>query len=509
LSHSARSDASEPPDRTEVFDAAVIGAGVVGAAIARTLGRFAGSFAVIESAHDVGTAASARNSGVIHAGINCLPGTLRARFCMEGRALLQRWCDELNVPYSICGKLVVARSPNEIAGLERLRDHGEANGVPALRIISGAEVEKLQPGIECVAALHVPTSGIVSPYALTIAMAEDAAVNGVRFFLGYEATTIDPVEDGFEIGTTRGPIRARYLINSAGIHAGRVARMVDPGAPDVHPCAGEYLVLDRQVGERISMSVYPAPAVDNASLGVHITPTTEGNVLLGPSSEYVSDPETVRCTRATTDRLLEEARVMWPELPAHLVIGAYAGVRSKLTAPDVGGFSDFVFRQTPEHPGAIHLLGIESPGLTAAPAIARHVVEAMLMPEARLARRPAAERQTRPWPTRFDDLSETEKVRLVSEDPDYGDIVCRCEGVTKRELLRAIDNPLGVRTLSGIKFRSRASMGRCSGGYCLPRIVEILQEERGWAPDDFTLRGPESPAFAGRLLEDDHVGSRS
>ena len=196
---------------------------------------------------------------------------------------------------------------------------------------------------------------------------------------------------------------------------------------------------------------------------------------------------------------------MWPDLPTNLVIGAYAGLRSKLTSPESGGFSDYVFRTTADHPQAIHLLGIESPGLTAAPALGEFVVSDLLPPEAGLKPKPEREILVRRWPDRFDELPEPEKERLVAENPDHGEIVCRCEGVTKAEILHALDNPLGVSTLSGIKFRTRASMGRCSGGYCIPRIVEILQEERGWSPDDFQLRGPDSPAFAGRLLEEDHV----
>jgi glycerol-3-phosphate dehydrogenase len=489
----------------EAFDVVVIGAGVVGSAIARWLSRFDGSFAVLEKKHDVGMAASVRNSGVIHAGINCLPGTLRARFCMEGRELLQDWSRQLNVPFIICGKLVVARSEDELPGLMQLMKHGEANGVVDLRMVSGTDAAELQPGIECIAALHVPTSGIVSPYALTIAMAEDAATHGVRFFLGTEVIGIEPESDAFAVTTTAGTVRGRVVVNSAGIHAGRVAQLLDPDAPNVYPCVGEYLILDKQVGEQLTMSIYPAPRTDNAGLGVHITPTMEGNVLLGPSSEYVLDPETTCCTRATTSRLLDETRIMWPGIPAHLVIGAYAGVRSKLTPAEVSGFSDYRFRRTPDHPKAIHLLGIESPGLTAAPAIAQYVVEELVRSEVAIEPKPREEIPVRRWPDRFEGLPETEKRRLVHENPDHGEIVCRCEGVTKRELLHALDNPLGVRTLSGIKFRSRASMGRCGGGYCLPRIVEILQEERGWTPDDFLLRGPESPAFAGRLLEDDHV----
>jgi glycerol-3-phosphate dehydrogenase len=191
-------------------------------------------------------------------------------------------------------------------------------------------------------------------------------------------------------------------------------------------------------------------------------------------------------------------------VPAHLVIGAYAGIRAKRTPPEVGGFGDFLIQRTPAADHVIHLIGIESPGLTAAPAIAEHIVHDIIGSAESLERKVASEWTGRPWPTRFDERSEADKERLVAEDPDHGDIVCRCEGVTKAEFLHALRNPLGVRTLTGIKFRCRATMGRCSGGYCVPRMIEILQEEHGWRPEDFVLRGPCSPAFAGSLIQEDH-----
>ncbi len=492
------------PGGGSMFDIVLIGAGVVGSAIARVLSQYRCSVAVIEKESDVGMAASSRNSGVIHAGINYAPDSLRARFCMQGRKLLLAWCDELNVPYKVCGKLIVASSEEEVPGLRRLQSTGEANGVQGLALIGPDGIAELQPGIQAAAALHVPSSGIVSPYAMTLAMAEEAAVNGVTFHLGCEGTQIRPVDGGYAVDTDRGTVSGRWVINSAGIHAGRLAQTIDPEAPDLYPCVGEYLILDKQVGESLAMSIYPAPPVGGAGLGVHITPTTEGNVLLGPSDEYVADPETTSCTGKTADQLLEEARSMWPALPGHLVIGAYAGIRAKLTSPSVGGFGDFLIRQTPNEDHVVHLIGIESPGLTTAPAIAEHVVHEILHVADPLVQKPLSEIVHRPWPTRFDDLSEEEKERLVAKDPNYGDIICRCEGVTKHELLHALHNPLGVKTLIGIKYRCRATMGRCSGGYCLPRMVEVLQEEHGWEPDDFVLRGPSSPAFAGRLIEERH-----
>jgi len=489
-------------DKTTSADVVIVGAGVVGTALAWHLSHWQLSVAVVEKGSDVGMAASSRNSGVIHAGINYAPDSLRARLCMAGRDLLMNWCDELNVPYVVCGKLVVASSKEEVPGLERLRELGEANRVPDLAMISGRRAAELQPGIEGIAALHVPSSGIVSPYALTLALAEEAAVNGVRFHLGCTAEGIRPVESSYAVDTDRGPIVGRWIINAAGIHAGSLAQTIDPEAPDLYPCIGEYLILDKQVGESIRMSVYPAPPVGGAGLGVHITPTTEGNVLLGPSDAYIEDPEATGCTGATADVLLHDSKVLWPDVPTNLVIGAYAGVRAKRTPPDVGGYADFLFRRTPGHEHVVHLIGIESPGLTAAPAIADHVIRGILAAEETIERKPETERMHRRWPTRFDELSEDEKQRLVADDPAHGEIVCRCEGVTKAEFLHALGNPLGVKTLTGIKFRCRASMGRCSGGYCLPRMVDILQEEFGWEPEEFLLRGPESPAFAGRVIEE-------
>jgi len=486
-------------------DVVIVGAGVVGSALAYVLSRFHCSVAVIEKEPDVGMGASSRNSGVIHAGLNYTPESLRGRFCMRGRELLMSWCDELNVPYKVCGKLIVASCEAEIKGLEKLRAMGESNGVPGMALVDSDEAAKLQPGIHAVAALHVPSSGIVSPYAFTLAMAEEAAANGVTFHLACKAERIRPSEGGAVVETDRGSIEGRFVINSAGIHAGRLAQTLDPDAPDLYPCIGEYLILDKQAGESLTMSVYPAPSVGGAGLGVHLTPTTEGNVLLGPSDEYVPDPEQTSCTGKTADRLLEEARTLWPSLPANLVIGAYAGIRAKRTPPDVGGFGDYLIRRSTAAECVIHLIGIESPGLTAAPALAEHIVHELLQISKSFDPIPSSARIHRPWPTRFDDLPEEEKQHLVAENPDHGDIICRCEGVTKAELLHAIQNPLGVRTLVGIKYRCRATMGRCGGGYCLPRLVEILRDECGWTLDDFVLRGASSPAFAGSLIGGPHA----
>ncbi|MEW5827128.1 MAG: NAD(P)/FAD-dependent oxidoreductase [Candidatus Bipolaricaulota bacterium] len=508
-SERARVASDRTGDAAGRFDVVVLGAGVVGCAVARWLGRETCSTAVLEKGSDVGGGASSRNSGVIHSGVNYTPGTRRATLCMEGRALLEAWCGELNVPIRRCGKLIVAQRESERPMLQRLLEQGQANGVPGVQIVTGAQAATLQPGIRCVAALHVPSTSIVSPYAATIAMAEDAASNGVHFFLDHRITEIEPDEEGFAVWTERGSFHARAIVNCAGIYASELARCLTPDAPPQYPCAGEYLLLDKQAGESLRMAVYPAPHAGGAGLGVHITPTTEGNVLLGPSNEYVEEVETDGTTQVVADTLLGEAKAMWPDVPERWVIGSYAGIRPKLTPPEIGGFSDYILLRTEAHPRALHLLGIESPGLTAAPALARLVVEDFLRPLLGFAPKPSADVRVRRWPTRFDELPEREKEHAVAENPDHGEIVCRCEGVTRAEVLHALDNPLRVRTLAGIKFRSRAMMGRCSGGYCLPRIVAMLQDEYGVRPEAIQLRGPSSPAFVGPLLEEGDPDARN
>ena len=479
-----------------IFDVVVIGGGVVGCAIARLLGRYQIRAALVEKESDVSMGASCRNSGVIHAGINYPPGSLRAKLCMEGRALLIDWCEELGVPYRITGKLVIALSRDQIADLEKLLVQGSENGVDGLRILERQEMESLQPGVQGIAALHVPTTGIVSPYALTIALAEDAATNGVAFFLDCEAHAIEHASNSYTVRTSSCVLTARCVVNASGIFADKLGQSLEGGIPAIYPCRGQYLVLDTTAGESLRMPIYPVPPRTSGGLGVHITPTVDGNVLLGPSAEYVDSRNTYACTREVLDGLQREAAMMLPCLSTSSVIASYSGLRAKLSPPEEGGYCDFFIAESRRYPGVINLIGLESPALTAAPAIAQLVLE-MIKPSINLEKKPAGMLHLRKWYERFDALPEEKKERLVKECPDYGEVICRCEGVTKHEVLQALRNPLGVKTLVGLKYRCRVMMGRCGGGYCLPRIVEILQEELKWEPHQILLRGKSSPVFAG------------
>jgi len=411
------------------------------------------------------------------------------------------WCIENHIPFSVPGKLVIAQQDSDKASLDRLRAWGESNGVPGLRQLSATDVEELQPGIRAVAGLHVPTSGIVSPYAATIAFAEDACTNRVRFFLGCEVATIERRHDVFLVKTSRGQLRSRWVINAAGLSADGIANGLDSNLPTVYPCRGEYIILDKEVGEDVRMLVYPVPPAKSGGLGIHVTPTVEGNVLVGPSAEYVTDGEDYACTGTVLKHLLHVAEGYWMDLPRDKIIGSYSGVRAKLTPQGIGGFSDFFIEESSQCPQLVNLLGLESPALTAAPAIARYVVEEIMAARETLSYKPEDSIVEYQWQKRFDDLSESEKQTLVRRHPDYGEIVCRCEGVTRYEVLQATRNVLGVKTLAGIKYRTRVMMGRCGGGYCLPRIVRLLQEEYNWRPSQFYLKSDRSPLFTGYVKD--------
>ncbi len=484
---------------TNFYDVIVIGAGVVGNAIARELSRFDIQAAVLEKELDVGGGTSSRNSGVVHSGIHYKPGTLRAKLDVQGNALMGPLCKELKVKIQYIGKLTVAQEEADVDTLHALKEQGEANGVPGLAILNREQMEKLQPGIGGIMALHSPSTGIICPYGLTIALAENAYANGVSYHLGQEVTGISRTAEGFEISTAKGEsFKSKVLINSAGLYSDAVCRMLGIDEYRIYPCRGEYLILDKRLGDSLSLLVYPAPHKGGAGLGIHLTNTVDGNILIGPSNEYVDEADDYASTAEIMTLLKEEGHELLPGISAADFIRNFSGLRAKQAPPSEGGFRDFVIESRKDIPGFINLVGIESPGLTSAPAIGlmvRNLVEELLpLP---LKNSFVAERKGRAG--FFFELSPEEKADLVAENPDYGEIVCRCEQITRKEVLDAIQNPLGIRTINGLKYRSRAMMGRCQGGFCLPRIVQILEKEFGYRPEDYLLQHASSPLFAGRV----------
>ncbi len=480
------------------FDAIIVGAGVVGCSIARELSRFKVRIAVLEKESDVGWGSSCRNSGVIHAGFNNQPGTLMAKYCEEGNQLFHSIAQELDVLFKKTGKLVVAKNNSEIAGLKKLKKQGERNGVKNLDIIDEQEIRKLEPNVRGVAALLSPETAITSPYLYTIALAENALKNGVHFYLNTEVENIEKKSSGeFVLKTQNKQFITDYLINSTGVYCDKIARMAGIDRYRIYPCRGEYYVLDKNASSLMNHLIYPVPHIEEGGLGIHLTPTVDGNVLIGPSNEYIDTNKrnNYAVTMEVLSKLCKEAQKFLPAISPKYFIRNYAGIRSKQTPPSQGGYRDYVIEESEEVPNMINLIGIESPGLTAAYPIAKEVV-AMIDKKEKLSTNPDFN-PYRKGILRFEEQDEETKRKLVEQDPDYGEVICRCEQVTKREILQAIDNPLGARSLISIKYRSRAMMGRCQGGYCQTRIMELLKEKYNYKWDDFLLRGSESYMLTG------------
>ena len=482
------------------YDVIVIGGGAVGCAVLRELSRYHLRVLLLEKESDLAEGVSKANSGVIHAGFNVPTGTLKARTNVDGLFDVYRLAEELHVPHRKTGKLVVSLDDEGRESLEALKAQGDRNGAPDLEILPATEFRRLEPLAAGHWALYSPHTGIISPYHFTVALAECAYQNGAEVLLEAEVTSISTNSGRFTLHTPKGDFRARWVINSAGIFSDVVARMAGVEEYRLYPYRAEYLITDKDDGLNLRLPVYPVPPKDGSGLGVHITPTTDHNILLGPSAEYVPDRTDTASTRRTIDQIKREAFQLMPPLRQLSFIHSYAGIRPKLVDPNGNEkFRDFVIEESGIAPGWINLIGIESPGLTSSPAIAKMVVD-MIGSKEDLQEKSDFNPE-RPERIRFAEIDDQERGRLVSEDPDWGEMVCRCEAVTKAEVLRALDNPFGVKTLDGIKRRARCGMGRCQGGFCTPRIVEILRD-RGVHPEEITKRGVGSNLFLGNLKEE-------
>ena len=478
------------------FDVVIIGGGVVGCAIARELSKYKVSVAVLEKEDDVGWGISCRNSGVVHAGFNNKPGTLMAQFCVEGNKSFAELCNQLDVPYKKIGKLVVAKKKEEVIDLKNLKEQGNTNGVNNLQIISLNEIKRLEPNLSGIAALYSPETAITSPYLLTIALAENALDNGVKFFLNTKVKNITRLNNSyFKITTNQGEFTFSYVINSAGFYANKIARMTGTKKYHLYPCRGEYHILDKNVSWLINHLIYPVPQAGAGGLGIHLTPTIDGNILIGPSNEYIKSKDNLSITFSVMKMLSSEARKFLPLISPGYIIRSYSGLRAKQAPSSEGGYWDFVIEEGDKVDNFINLIGIESPGLTAAQPIAKRVVEIINKKE-RLNSNPSFN-PFRKGILRFEEQDEETKKTLIKQDPDYGEIVCRCEKITKKEILEAANNPLGARSLISIKYRTRAMMGRCQGGYCQTRIMEILREIFNLTPREITLKGNNSYLLTG------------
>jgi len=491
------------------YNVIIIGGGIVGNAIARELSRFQLKVAVLEKEPDVGMETSCRNSGVLHSGINYQPGTLRAKLSVKGNSMMDRLCSDLKVKIKRIGKLTIAINEEDMCGVKRLMEQGKANGVPGLEILDRAGMCKIQPGSEGIAAVWSPTSAIISPYGLTIALAENAHTNGVDYFLKHKVSSITKENNVFTVKVKNGEMfHADILINAAGLSSGKISEMLSVSTSNnnsslrIWPCRGEYYVLDKRLNGALKTLIYPIPGTKDAGLGIHLTPTVDGNILIGPSADYIPDetPEDYKVTSKVLDDLRREGQKLLPDIKMSDFIRNFAGNRPKLTPPSEGGNGDFVIEEADDVKGFVNLVGIESPGLTSAPAIAE-MVRNIVANHVTLIEKKDFIAERSGFAGHFSDLPNDEQEQLIKSNPEYGEIICRCEKITKKEIRDAIENTLGAKTLVSIKYRARNGMGRCQGGFCTPRIVRMLRDEYGFAPDDYIFREAGSNLFAGNVRE--------
>ncbi len=473
-------------------DLLIIGGGVIGCAAARELSRYRAGIILLEGAGDVAEGASKANSGIVHAGYDAVPGSLKAFYNVAGANAMPRLCEELGVPYKQCGALVIGFTEEDRASLRELLDRGIQNGVPGLKIIEREEILSLEPRMnpEVLCALLVPTSGIVSPYELTFALADDAALNGVAFRMNAPVQEIKKEKDGsFRVLSGQDVYLCRAVINCAGASSAMLHNMLSDTKLSITHRRGQYYLLDRPAELPFERTIFQCPS--KMGKGVLVSPTVHGNVLLGPSAEDIPDPLDTSTTQEGLDFVMEKVRLTWPGVSTRTNITNFSGIR----AHEAGG--DFVVGPVAGCDGAWEAAGIESPGLSSAPAIGKALAE-MISAALKLEKKESITDYVRPAKP-FREMTPEEQSEAVLSNPLYGNIICRCEVVTEAEIIAAIRRPVGARSIDAVKRRTRAGMGRCQGGFCSPRVAAIISEETGIPMLDITKNGGESYLLTGTL----------
>ena len=483
----------------ERLDAAVIGAGVVGCAVARELSRYQLKIGVFEKELDVACGNSSRNTGMLHAGFTYKPGSLKAECAVEGNQEFDQVAEELDIPFKRTGKVVVGFTEEDRKNILKFKAVGEQNGVKGLRMIDKEELNQIDSSAGGEFAMYVPSSGILDPMQYTIALAENACENGAKFFFGAQVEDIAREDGMYILKTPKGSFQAKWVINCAGMYAPEISQMLGYPYYPTKGFKGEYFVLDKKAGKFLNIPVYPAPNA-KGGFAVHATPTVDGNVLVGPDSYEVEGREDYSVTKEHLDGLIRDGSRMFKEMKRDYFIRNFAGIRWKRYDPETGEILDFLLEADEKNPNTVNLVGIESPGITCALPLARRAVKI-------IAERDSLEKNPSFNPRRkgirkFIEMSTEEKKEAIEKDPDYGEIVCRCENVTRAEILKAIHNPLGVHTVTGIKNRTRATMGRCQGGYCETRITKMIEEELGIRPEEVRYSKEGGYMFIGRVREE-------
>jgi glycerol-3-phosphate dehydrogenase len=477
-----------------MYDVIIIGGGVTGSAVARELSRKKRKVAVLELSSDICEGTSKANSGIVHAGFDAKPGSMKARMNVEGSRRMEALSKELDFSYKRNGSIVLCFDEKDRGKLDELMEKAKANGVEGCQILTGDEVRAMEPQVtkEAVAAFYAPAGGIVCPFGLTIALAENACTNGVEFFLNQEVVSIEKKENGYLVRTGDKQYETKTIVNAAGVYADVMHNMVSADKMEIIPRKGEYCLMDKKVGDFVSHTIFQLPTAYGK--GVLVTPTVHGNLMAGPTAVDIPNKEGINTTSEQIADLLMRAKISTPELPNRQVITSFAGLRAHVKE------DDFIIGEVKDAPGFIDVAGIESPGLSSAPAIGAHVaglIDGILPAEDNPDFNPS-----RKGIVCMQEASMEEKQALIAKNPAYANVICRCEMVTEGEILDAIHRPLGATTLDGVKRRTRAGMGRCQAGFCSPKTVEILARELGKDMSEITKLGGASTFLTGYNKED-------
>ncbi|MCK5812262.1 MAG: NAD(P)/FAD-dependent oxidoreductase [Clostridiales bacterium] len=453
-----------------MYDIIIIGAGVIGAFIARSLSVYKLKICVIDKHIDTAMGTSGANSGIIHAGYDAIPGSLKALLNIEGSKKMEKVCFDLNVPYEKCESLVVAFSDEEKKSLELLMNRGKKGGIKGLSIINKEEIRRLEPNLnhDITWALLAKTAAIVSPYKMTINALENAAINGVEFLKEHEVLDINKDNNIFKVMTSKGKLSGKVVINCAGVFADEIAKMVGDESFKIIPRSGEYILFDKDVGPLVNRVIFQTPTKEGK--GVLITKTVDKNILIGPDAKIINDKGLHETHGDVIDYIYKKVLKTTNKIQLNKSITTFTGVRA---TPESG---DFIIKESENCKHFINVAGIDSPGLSSAPAIGDFVLN-LVIPMFKKITMKKIYTMTLPKKKYFLNMTVEEKKEAIKNNNQYGKIICRCENVTEAEIVAAIHMKIGATTVDGVKRRTRAGMGRCQGGFCLPQVIDILSRE--------------------------------
>ncbi len=477
-----------------MYDVVIVGSGVVGSALARQLSRYRLSVCVLEKENDVALGASKANSGIVHGGYDPEPGTLKAELNAKGVEKLYAAARELNVTCVQNGSFVCAfGTEEEEEYLKKLLERGAKNGIEGLSLLTGDEARAMEPNLSPAVSmvLNVPNAGIISPYEMTVAAMGNAMDNGVELKVNFAVSAITRTDAGICVRAESGAcVETKYLVNCAGGHSDRVAAMAGDHSFTIIPRVGEYMLLDQNEGKRVSHTIFQVPTKEGK--GILVTPTADGNLLTGPTARVVESAEDKRTAADGLETVRRLAAKSVPSVDFRQVITSFAGVRSS----EKDG--DFIIRPAQNMENMLHVAAIDSPGLTCCMAIADYAVEQLRKMGLSLVENPAFDGH-RIDTHAFSHMDEEQKDAYIKENPAYGKIVCRCEGVSEGEIRAAIRQNPPARDIDGVKRRTRSGMGRCQGGFCLPYVMKLIAEERGVPMESVTKKGGDSLQVFGKL----------